>query len=315
MRACMDAVVVAFCSTCGLLSCAPAENELAFRFNWPVPSHATVQMEVQEDGVVSRISYSLDLSRGNAPNELLLHMGDFAFLQLGDADLNDPAVRAELAPLLAMTAAVPPLVVSSSGQFLRVDNWDNMVDQVSAVLRKIDPSMNDALLEHVTGLMKHPDTRQSMQANAVKEWGLWVTAWNGQRLRRGTPREFDYSMALPLGGQAQAHATLTYLPPGPENPKLHQVRVRTECTGSDFREAMLKAIESLLPTGERTDGKRAEIRAAIGQCSLITETVAVTDPATLMPSTVVSTRTTRIESNQGDGQVKIEIRKYTFDWH
>jgi len=271
-------------------------------------------MEVQEDGEVSRIRYSLDLSRGNAPNELLLHIRDFAFLQIGDADLNDPAVRAELAPLLAMTAAVPPLVVSSSGQFLRVDSWDNVVDQVGAVLREIDPSMDDAVLEHLTGLMERPDTRQSMQASAARDWSLWVTAWNGHRLRRGIPREFDYSMALLLGGQAQAHASLTYLPPSPENPELHQVRLRTECTGSEFREAMLKTLESSLPADERTDGKRAEMRAAIGQCSLITETVAVTDPATLMPSTVVSTRTTRIESNQGDAQVKIEVRKYTFDW-
>ncbi|MHC4629211.1 MAG: hypothetical protein ACYTDV_19705, partial [Planctomycetota bacterium] len=199
-------------------------------------------------------------------------------------------------------------------QFLRVDDWDRLIDDVAALLRRIDPTIDDAVIEHIVSLMKNPATRQQMQSAAAKDWNLWVGTWNNVRLRHGASREFAYPMNLPWGGQADASAKLIYQSQGENEANLHRIQLQSVYSGPEFREALLSSMETLLPPGERDADRIAEMRGSIGECSLAFDAVAITDPATLMPMMITSTKVIRIDRPDGDGEEQTEKRKYSFVW-
>lgn len=290
-------------------ACAGEPQEVLFHFNWPVPSHAAVDMEVDDAGQRVHATFSLDLLEGKVSDELQLFMRDFKFLEMGSVDIDDPIVRAELAPVLAATAAIPPLIISRQGEFLRIDDWDRMIGEAMTLFRQLSPATDEAAIEHATALMKDPATRQQLLATSARDWNLWVGTWNNVRVRPGESTAFAYPMSLPWGGELAATAELTCLPHAEADTGPHQIQLRTSCTGPAFREALLRTLEAAVPPEKRSAGKSAEMRAAIGECSLSFDAVALTDPETLMPVMITSTRVITIGK-----QEKVEKRKYRFVW-
>jgi hypothetical protein len=285
-----------------------------FQFAWPVPSRAQVEMDVEEDGELSRLKFSLELTGTQNPDELQLVMSDFEFLQVGDADLDDPLVRAELAPLVAITAAIPPLIISTEGQFLRIDDWDQMIDRVGEFLQQMDSTMDESAFEYFKALLKDPANRKQIQSASARDWLLWVGSWKGVQLDRGESRQFPYLMNMPWGGEVSAEAIVTYLPPDERDPNAHRLRLRTVCTGPGFRQALMSSLEKMLPPDQRTANDIAEMRASIGDCSLEFNAEVTTDPVTLIPALVTYTKITKIGNSEGPGVERIEKKKYTFTW-
>jgi len=296
--------------------CSDCTEKTQFTFNWPVPSKATVEMKADDGRDVFHTKFTISTTEGINADELLITISEFQFLRLGDADLDDPAVLAEMAPLMAMTAAIPPMVISKEGKFVRFHEWERMIDGLEDFFHQMDPTMDEEVIEHIVSMMKNPATLEQMQAASAQDWSLWVGSWVNAQLCRGESRQFTVATEMPWGGETDASAELTYLPEDSNNPDTHRLQFKRVSSGPKMREALIESMKKLIPPDQLNEDKIAEMQASIGDCYLSFEATVTTDPSTLMPSTISSSKIIKI-SNPKDrtgGEQQIDNREYTFTW-
>lgn len=281
---------------------APKAAPVAFHFGWKVPGEVVVVEDALKKGRTAKMRYRVKL-RPMKGDAVRVQLADFTFLELNGQAV-DAAMKAKLAPVLAMTAAIPDLKVSKDGRTAEVIDLDATVAKVMALIEQ----SGEVEAEQVAAMRQVLDTpavRRTLGQSAVKFWHAWVSAWAGLRLAPGASTTRSESMPLPGGATATAKVTVQHVGPDPDHPGHARLAFASSLSGADARAAVLATLQELAPQLRDDHLESVEARTTIE---------ASVDPATLRPRTVTLERDSKMQLKGGVEQRDIERHAYTFEW-
>ncbi|MDI1444330.1 hypothetical protein [Polyangium sp. 6x1] len=282
----------------------PQEGEQSFTFGWKVPCRVPVEQLSDKKGTTARLRYMLSVKPG-ADGNLDLTFSDFQFLELNGQDITGPELQKQLAPALAMTSAMPSLIVSREGEYLGVRGLDEMIERILAM-----PSFNKdpKIAPKVAAMMRSPAIKASLEAKMGDYWNGWVGAWNGLSLAPGASREDDDSIEV---GDEEIPTRVRVENHGPVDGAKKLVRLSLVSTMSGTSaSAGLAAFTRSLMRGAGTDlSKNLNVERVNRVITLDVET----DPATLRPRRARYVMELEMMVN-GQMSASRETREERFDW-
>ncbi len=271
-----------------------AAKDVHLRFNWPVPSSVLVECEHEEgDGSESAWRYRIHATEGDVVGEIELRITDFEYLDVDDVtdDLDDPEFEAAMSLLLSAPGVRPTVVISKKGEFLRLDGWDRVADEYRELIRKSSSPPNEEKVERQVKKMTNSRAKLATEETLSEEWNLWVGYWRNQVFRGNEANPVSYSITAPLLGPAEVEALMSYR----SKRKRGELRLRAVRDEAELRKSFLGLGLMMIPMNERTKEKVSRLKTQVGKCFVVDEVVLKTDPATLVPSSIIKTKTIHVE--------------------
>jgi len=283
-----------------LLLGAPGEYVGAeqFRFAWPVPAAATVVSEAEKDGVASTARYAIRLDTAE-DGELALDFADFELLTLNGEDAREPRIAAQLAPLAAVTAALPTMRLTVDGEYRGTRSLNLMLQRILALLpQDMDAAQRDQLARG----LRSPAMQTLMQQKSGEVWNLWVGAWNGLGLEPGEELSGTTPITI-MGREVAQRIVIEHLGADAAYPGSARLRMTTVLEGPDVL-ALLGRIE------HETAGQSGDYRAASSR----NVTEVTTRAADLRPHRVQSETEVVVRDASGRAHRQRERKVYRFEW-
>ena len=278
----------------------------AFRFAWPVPSSALVTKDGEKKGEKARIRFRLEVAPDTG-TDLRARMVDFEFLQVNGRDATTPEVKASLAGALALTQAVPDIIATTGGRYLRVDGFDAMIERV-AKFSGDQKGQTAEQRERTLKNMRSPMMQEALQQACGSDWNTWAGAWVGFDATPGNDVTAAVEMPF-MGAQLPARVTRRHHGEVAEHPDHVRLSSTTLSEGPEATAALAAAMQRVTEqTGEKPFPKD-ELESV--RCEMVMEVV--TDPRTLLPLRANRTKTIRI-AMKGEVREQGERNEYTFVW-
>jgi hypothetical protein len=277
------------------------------RFEWPVPGNVTVHKEGHRNGDQAKLRFRLELAPVDGP-AVRVRMLDFEFLEMNGRDATSEAARTALAPTMALTQAVPDVVVDARGSFVRVDGLDAMFERFSAYLgehKGVPAAQRDRLLQ----TLRTPEMQATIQQASGDDWKTWVGNWVGFDVAPGAEAAADVVLPF-MGVELQARATRRNHGAVADHPGHVRLSLTTTASGPAATAAFTAAMERVAaPPGgkafpkDRVEQVQVEIAAEV-----------VTDSRTLRPLRATRTRTTRIAMKGEAPRERVDRSEFRFEW-
>ncbi len=214
-------------------------------------------------------------------------MHDHEIIEMPDLDPDDPMLDILTKPMIAYETLETSFVISPKGDFLRIENWDRILELHRELDEKAEAAAKVLDLGGAFQMNREPPKREVYERNAAKVWGFWVSNWRNLLLKRGTPKSLDFRFPRPGGGESIVKGTVTYLLPDESDPEAHRLEVKIVRTGPEFMEDIFHQAQGL-------DKEAVEkmMKLTVGEISKTTEVRLTTDPTNLLPTYVeISTLT------------------------
>jgi hypothetical protein len=273
---------------------ALAGRATALTFAWPAPATVQVTERVLKKGRRGTLRYDLTIAR-EPDGGLLVTYKDFEFLELAGLDLKKPEIKAQIAPALALAAAIPPLKISPDGAFLDVVNLEATVDRVIDTLER-GGSTPAAQVAQLRATMKSPAMLQMMKSSVADTWMSWVGLWREAELPG--PGQEGPITGVEVSGRT---GTVRNLGAGQRGLRLAAEVATPSAT-----------IDAELEPVREAAGELAAGMPATGAASKRTALEVELDPATMRPYTA-SYRTTISLTADGSSD-GVEEHDYVFVW-
>jgi hypothetical protein len=290
---------------------APAAPESPWKpctFHWPVPASVLVQKDGERNGDKAKLRFRIELTAGEG-TALRARMVGFEFLEMNGRDATTEAARTALAPTLALTQAVPDVVVDEHGAFLRVDGLDAMFERFAAYLgeqKGVSAAQRDRLLQ----TLRSPQLQETIQQACGDDWRTWVASWVGFDVAPGAEATTDVRLPF-MGAEVEAKATRRNHGPVPEHPGHVRLSVTTTTAAPSTTAAFAAAMERM---AAQSGGKPfPKDRLEQVQVEIVSEVV--TDPQTLRPLRASRNRTMRIGMKDEPVREQVEKNAFAFDWN
>jgi hypothetical protein len=252
-----------------------------------------------------------DLVSERAPNgEIHVRIEKFSVVEMDGVDLNDPAQRAELEPVLAASSAIPTMRIGANGQVVGFIGMDEMIEATLEMMKKIDGvTEDDPKFVSAAKRLRSPAGKAVVTAQSEELWRTWVGLWAGLELAPGKRREG--TTRLPMSDGTTVNAPITLQHHGAVAPGLVRLTATTVFEGSDARGAMAR----ILATQEAPPGQPPFDPKMLKSVKREIAIDSTTSPTTLMPKTVRVEKVIAVEmTNKQDDRRRHEIREYQFDW-
>ncbi|MCA8968369.1 MAG: hypothetical protein KDC95_01245 [Planctomycetes bacterium] len=298
-------------------------------FDWPVPGSVTVTEHTTKKGKTMHMRYQVQLrprevSKDEAgddatANELLVSLRSFEFVKIDGVDLEQPAVREQLAPALAMAAAIPDLIVDARGNYVGTIGMDETIRRVVTELSKSDGAHGDAKAAQMRAALESPSMRATLEASAGQFWNAWVGGWNQWDVPNGKQREL--ATKLPLGSFAMP-AKLIAQNLGPVDPKeaggkdgYVKLRTVTLATGPEACKAYADYLAQLFASSMKHSPEAKDFDPdKVKKIDIRTSVEVVTQLGNLRPLSASTTKNHVVEIEGAASQRFFERRVYEFDW-
>lgn len=281
-----------------------AKAPISFVFAWKMPCRVPVEQIETKKGHTVRLRYMLSAKPGPEGN-MDVDLGDFEFLEMDGQDLTTPKMQAELAPALALTAAMPTMVVSPNGEYLRMRGLDALIDRVLGDMGKGKGKQREA---QIAATMRSPKMMQMMQAKMGDYWNAWVGAWTGLELAPRESREGDDVMEI---GGVEIPMRLEYENHGPVKgtPGLYRLSLTSTMAGNSASTGVLALMRSMVQNA----GGELPADVKVDHLSIVNKLEVETEPGTLYPHRARREKTTELVM-AGERKKRVEVREETFDW-
>jgi len=280
-----------------LLAAVPAAAE-RFRFDWPVPSAARVTTSLEQDDVRSTARYRIEV-RESAPEELSVEFQEFELLTVNGADATAPALARELAPLVALTAALPALRIAGNGAYLGVIKLE---EALARSLELLPPDLPEDTRARLQTHLRKPAMRSLMEQRSGEVWNLWVGAWNGVELVPGQSLQGRVPVRV-MQRDIQQQVVIEYVGAALEYPGAARLRMTSVLDGA---RALGLAHDNGNGRGEDDGQGRSALSQTVSEISL--------RPDDLLPFHVVSTTEVVLRERSGKAHNRRERREYWFEW-
>lgn len=286
-------------------SVAASQAPHAMSFEWKIPCSVPVEQFSDKKGHKARLRYLLTVKDG-PDGKLDLDMTDFEFVELDGMDLTAPRMQAELAPVLALTSALPTMVISREGEYLGMRGLDQMMERVVKFMRKKSQNPNEE--QKILAILRSPMMQQTLQTQLGEYWNGWVALWNGLQMAPMETREGDDEIQF---GEEVIPTRIRYQHHGPVRgaPDLVKVSFTSMISGNSASEGVLAFLRLM----SREGGMPFPDNIEIDHLSATTTFEAETDPLTLLPRRTKRTKATEINV-KGEHLKRLDIREETFDW-
>lgn len=274
------------------------------RFAWPVPATVQVTETALKNGKEAKMRYELRISR-REDGHLRIRYGDFEFLEMAGMDVSSERMQKLLAPVFAMTSAIPDYVVNEDGEFVQADGIDEMVERVAGLLAATRGEEGEKEAERLAEAMKRPETRELLSAAVANYWNAWVGAWLGWDVPSGESAAVDTS--LPFGGvEIPARLAVTHHGDAAGEEGCLRLSQRTVAEGPEVAKAVAHVVARM--AGEAANEEPGDV-------SVVNEVEIVTDPKTLCPRSVRTSKVIRLTPEGAtEPREQVERHHYVFDW-
>jgi hypothetical protein len=292
---------------------APAETVAppkgGYVFAWPHDARVRVTERVQKDGDDITQTYLISLE-SRPDGNLTVGYSDFSFVSIKGVEMTEE-VRAELAPVAALTGAIPEMVITPEGRFVSIDGIDAMIDEVLPFLATTE-ELDQAALERTATMLRSPEMRTLFVSTATAIWNSWAGDWVTLKLKSEERYDGDVKG---ISGNPQG-ISLENLGPSTEHPGKVQLRYTAVMGTAATAERMGPLLRSMIQTMSGTKGEKEYEEVLADLEASITRTVdTVTDPVTLQPVTVSTRKVVDIKIEVASIEERIvEIHDYAFDW-
>lgn len=274
-------------------------------FDWPAPATVTVTESAEKKGNKTKMRYRLAISRTD-DGGLRLSYRDFEFLEVNGHDATTPAMKKALAKTVAMTAAIPDLLVDEHGMFVGATDMDEMIDRVVDSKKE---TRGDEASEKVRESMKSQPARDVLTAAVARYWQTWAGGWIGWSQAPGAPVT-EVRTSDVFGARVEAPVTTTHHGAVDGAAGLVRLSFRVKLEGGAARKAYDQMIGALI----KDEDRRREIADGFEEISMSDELEVQTDPKTLRPRVASNRKVIRLQPKGGDAVEQVESHRYEFDW-
>jgi hypothetical protein len=274
-------------------------------FDWKIPCRVPVEQFSDKKGHKARLRYILTVKNGPEGN-LDLDMTDFEFLELDGMDLTSPRMQAELAPALAITSALPTMIISREGEYLGMRDLESMIERVIKFMKKKSTNPDEEI--KVAAVLRSPMMKQTLETQLGEYWNGWVGLWNGLAMAPLETRDGDDEIEF---GEEVIPTRIHYENHGPVAgaPELVKVSFSSTISGNSASQGVLAFLRLM----GREGGMPFPENIEIDHLAATTTFEAETDPRTLLPRHTKRVKKTEIVI-KGERMKRLDVREETFDW-
>lgn len=262
----------------------PSGDTVSLSFAWPAGLQGGVELtrvRIQGSALrgadTSALRTTYSLSTSEVEDGILVEVSDFTVPGLPEGDATQTGIA-------LLSSFSPNYVLGRSGELLRVDGIEELLASMRTLL---DSTFTDVEAPAMRETMNGMISEQSMLALLSQEWTGLIGAWVGAQLEVGSLYELETQEPLPLPGN-------------PVVPFRYEFGVidRVPCDEADATESCVELVMRSFPDPQFmkqfmvdfTESMRADVpgvpEMVFNDFSVFTETVVVTNPATLVPRTL-----------------------------
>ena len=300
----------------------PARERIELTFDWPQHGESSFTTHNRNTGRKGAREMQM---RGTTTVRALEAEGFLVSTRVDDfkASAGDPGAAAnDLVQNLmqAATSEIPDYVVSSEGEFVRVDNLGAYYKRLEEALLKSLPD-DRATRKQAKKLMKNVFPEQALMATAQDAWDRQVANWVGSSYAVGERYTYEAQYQTPALGEAVFPMQVS-----------QQLAGRVACHGEDKARSCVKLVQTSRVASADFDqamqqylervfreaaGDQAAPSVAVDGVEVVKTVTLVTDPATLMPyeENASEVKTLRITVNgqaQRSKEVDETVTRYAY---
>jgi len=211
-----------------------------------------------------------------------------------------PEKEAEKSRLLA-AMSVPDLLVDRKGNPLDVLDLDGYINRVNNYFGGAKTSQ----------LLQSPQMREILFVTAQKNWCLWVCNWTDVTVKEGTPK--IETSTIEIAGMNIPQTTSTEIYKNWEGSKNVKLTLIASSGGEAAVKELTNFVQSFTQENNLTIKDDGNSDNDINNFSKGTTVIAIIDPATLKPISVISEELTEISTSSETKRTK-EKHEYSFEW-
>lgn len=203
------------------------------------------------------------------------------------------------------------IVVSGAGEFLRAEGMEQIAEELRQAAAPMMAEMEGEGLEVFSNMMATILSQEAMAAAAANEWSSSVGAWVDAEMEVNAVYEMEDSLQVPMFPSLLVPVTVRI-----------QARGQAPCGGAGDGECVEILTESVPQEGafRRVVGEflrqaglpEAEMEQVLGEMQMETYVTLITEPQTLRPWLLQTTKT--ISLGEDAAPVQVETETYRFRW-
>jgi hypothetical protein len=301
-----------------VLAAAPlaAQETVHLRFGWQPGMRAEVETEQVRVRMVDgrrdsvRIASAYRMEVGEHAEGLAVTFADMRWTELPRAD---PVLgRFYEALARTMSAGRARRIVSTDGDFVRVDGAEQVAREVSAAVQPLLADVEASTLANVRQMISGMLSEQSLTATAADEWNALVGAWVDAELDEGDALTLESSFQLPMFPGVTIPLQLEFelvnraaaCNPDDRGTRCVELRMSSVPDQEVLREALTDFLQ-------RAGAPADQVKAIFAQMNVQTHVRVVTEPETLRPHLLVSRRVVTT-GKADDAPSQLETRRFVF---
>lgn len=303
-----------------------ARARIDLEFNWPQQGEAKFSYagkRVKRGEVVEMQGGGTTTWRPQGENELLISTQAIDFNMTSNDKNKDQKKEDYMQNLLqqAMTQ-IPDYVVSTAGDFIRIENMGPYYERFEKALLKGLPDDGDETQEKAKQLMKRLISEEGLRLSMEDDWNSNVYNWTGGSYLPGETYTYPTQYQALTFGDAQFPMTLT-----------QQLTGRVACQSNDKKQSCVRLIQTtrvsdpsytramhqfVVKTVQDMAGADAkDINLTIDNAEVVKTLTLIVDPETMMPYEAnESSITTTVISEDGHSETAQDINessiRYTY---
>lgn len=303
-----------------------ARARIDLEFNWPQKGKATfsyASKRVKRGDVLEMHGSGTTTWRTLGENELLISTQATDFNMTSNDKNKDQKKEDYMQNLMQQAMSqIPDYVVSTEGEFIRIENMGPYYERFEKALLKGLPGDGGEAQEKAKQLMKRLISEEALRASLEDDWNSNVYNWTGGSYLPGETYTHFTQYQAPALGDAQFPMTLT-----------QQLTGRVACHANDKKQSCVRLIQTtrvsdpsytqamhqfVVKTVQDMAGANAKgINLSIDNAEVVKTLTLVVDPETMMPyEENESSITTTVISEGGRSQTAQDINesstRYTY---
>jgi hypothetical protein len=290
-----------------LVPAVAGDDPPPLKFAWPVPSKGRVTETILKGGRTFKTRCTANLEKTEDRSALRLHYSDWEIVEIEGRGADDPATAAQVRMLLVSLKVTPDLVIGANGEVKEVVGLDR---QVATILGEIEKGADEALKARLPKLREQldsPEARAAMERSVTRAWKTWVGDWAGRAIPEGE-RGIEEPYKIPCPDMAEYDAPTRFRRMSGEKEGAGLVRFLRESVldGEDARPilaALMRKMKEAAGDAPPATGLR-----------LVDRSMAVADPATLLPKRVLREQLLTLQLKDMPERTDVERHEYTFEW-
>lgn len=303
-----------------------ARARIDLEFNWPQQGEAKfsyASKRVKRNEVLEMQGSGTTTWRSQGDNELLISTQATDFKVISNDKNKDQKKEDYLQNLLQqLMSQIPDYVVSTEGDFIRIENMGPYYERFEKALLQGLPGDNEEAQAKAQQMMKRLISEEGLRASLEDDWNSNIYNWTGGSYLPGETYTYFTQYQAPALGDMQFPMTLTQQLTGrvachanDKNQSCVRLVHTTRVSDPSFTQAMHQFVVKTVQDMAGADGK--DIKLSIDSAEVVKTLTLVVDPETMMPyEENESSVTTTVISESGRSQTAQDINetstRYTY---